>query len=343
VTSLAAAQTRAGNDTDGTTKILVTFTLPPGATTVEVYRAGFGHYPEYDDAGGCVPQIPTYPPSAPWTLTGVSDTSQYDEPANRDFWYYVAFSKDGCGNVSPASNMTGGALNYHLGDVSTGYVVCEGDNAVGGVDVSLLGCKYGMLAQPGFECLDVGPTTDFSVLSRPLTDNVIDFEDLMMFAMNFGEVGFQGSRPTLVSLGGAVRNEPPSLSAGPIFTGLRVGQVVDVPMVLSSGEAQIQGIRTVMGYDPAALAYMSTAVSGSIASQPSFFKDLPSTGKVDLSLAMLGEGCGIEGEGVVMTVRFRALSDGTAFVRLGETSLRDTTGRRLEESEARGLSRVNPQ
>jgi hypothetical protein len=36
--------------------------------------------------------------------------------------------------------------------------------------------------------LDVGPTTDLSLSSRPFTDNRIDFEDLIVFASNYGLV-----------------------------------------------------------------------------------------------------------------------------------------------------------
>jgi hypothetical protein len=31
-----------------------------------------------------------------------------DETLNRDYWYYVAYAKDACGNVSPVSNEAGG-------------------------------------------------------------------------------------------------------------------------------------------------------------------------------------------------------------------------------------------
>ena len=53
-----------------------------------------------------------------------------DEVTNRDFWYYVAFVTDGCGNVSAVSNRTNGTLNYHLGDVTNGFVAGTGNNLV---------------------------------------------------------------------------------------------------------------------------------------------------------------------------------------------------------------------
>src|SRR5439155_3039619 len=146
VSALTATQVTSGNDSDGTTKITLAFTAPGDVASVEIYRAGYGNYPEYDDApgAGSVPAAPSYPPSAPWSLTSVTASGQTDETATRDYWYYVAFAKDGCGNVSAVSTMTGGTLNYHLGDVSNGITVGVGDNLVTTADVSLLGSHYGL-------------------------------------------------------------------------------------------------------------------------------------------------------------------------------------------------------
>ena len=86
--------------------------------------------------------------------------------------------------------MTPGTLNYYLGDVSNGVATCAGDDHVNMADLSLLGANYGITlpsASP-VECLDVGPTTDHSTDGRPLTDNMLEFEDLVIFALNFGAV-----------------------------------------------------------------------------------------------------------------------------------------------------------
>jgi hypothetical protein len=130
------------------------------------------------------------PPGAPWVLTAVSTSGSTDEVSNRDFWYYVAFVKDGCNNVSAVSNRTNGTLNYHLGDVTNGFVAGTGNNLVDTADISLLGANYGIFGAPvaAVAYLDVGPTTDFSVNARPTTDDRVNFEDLIMFAINYGTV-----------------------------------------------------------------------------------------------------------------------------------------------------------
>ena len=108
---MAAQRRPSGTDGDGTTKVGITFTAPGDAATVEVYRAGYGQYPEYDDNGGAVPATPgSYPPGPPWVLTSVGASGQSDETTQRDFYYYVAYAKDACGNVGPVSNQTGGTL-----------------------------------------------------------------------------------------------------------------------------------------------------------------------------------------------------------------------------------------
>jgi hypothetical protein len=144
IADLVATQIKTGNDADGTTKIRLDWSPTPAGTTVEVFRAGFGGYPQYDDAGGVAPATPSYPPGAPWTLTPVTAPGTTDEPAGRDFYYYVAFVHGPGSSVSTVSNKTGGTLDYFLGDVSNGVAAGSGDNQIGTGDLSLLGAHYGI-------------------------------------------------------------------------------------------------------------------------------------------------------------------------------------------------------
>src|SRR5262249_725037 len=176
---------------DGTRQVRVTFTAPPGAAAVEVYRAGFGNYPEYDDGpnAGSVPAAPSYPPDVRWSLTGITASGQIDEVSQRDEYYYVAFAKNVCGGASGVSNRAGGVLNYVLGDVHDGQAghECHGNNVVYTEDMSYLGAHYGAILGPNdpLGCLDVGPTVTGATNARPSTDDHIDFEDLIVFALNF--------------------------------------------------------------------------------------------------------------------------------------------------------------
>ncbi len=151
IASLAAAQLKSGNDADGTTVITLTWPAVEAGATVELFRKGFGYYPEYDDLGGVVPSAPADPAAAliaGWTSVGTQVSPYADEIATeRDFYYYVAFVTDACGNVSAVSNQTSGTLNYHLGDVMPSAATPPfGDNQVEFLDVSFLGNHYGVLS-----------------------------------------------------------------------------------------------------------------------------------------------------------------------------------------------------
>ncbi|MFN8588492.1 MAG: cohesin domain-containing protein [Candidatus Eisenbacteria bacterium] len=316
IANLAAAQKLTGNDADGTTKILLTFTAPPDAAVVQVYRAPFGQYPEYDDAGGAAPAAPTYPPTAPWTLTGVTASGQYDEPASRDFWYYVAFSTDACGNVSAVSNRTNGTLDYHLGDVSNGMLAGAGDNQVSTADISLLGAHYGTNLAPAdpFNYLDVGPTTDYSTHARPTTDNRVNFEDLMMFAINYSAVSAPQDRLVPVAA---------STNAIEIatVTGGTAGETFVVP-VRMSGAGDVLGASIALDYDRAMVEFVSVAPGELLQSQGRTAAVLsPAAGVVDF--ALLGEGSGVSGEGVIANVTFRRIASGDAGVRVRSVTARD--------------------
>ncbi len=316
IANLGASQKKTGNDADGTTAIQLSFTAPGDAATVEVYRAPYGQYPEYDDAGGAPPSAPSYPPAAPWALTGVTASGQYDEVATRDFWYFVAFTKDACGNVSAVSNMTTGTLNYHLGDVTDGITPGTGNNLVNTVDISLLGSHYGINLTPGdpYNYLDVGPTTDYSVNARPTTDNHVGFEDLMMFAINYGQVSAPANRPLPVAAGmnALGLGEVPAAGVGETFT---------VPVTMS-GAGNVQGASLAFSFDARVVEFVSAEAGPLLGSQGHESVVLsPGAGTVDF--ALLGEGAGISGDGSVVNVTFRRTAAGDPAIALAGITARD--------------------
>ncbi|MCA9751143.1 MAG: T9SS type A sorting domain-containing protein, partial [Gemmatimonadetes bacterium] len=303
VGDLAAMQKTTGNTAgNDTTGIFVNFTAPGDADVVEVWAAPYGNYPEYDDApgAGSVPAIPSYPPSAPWILTSATTTGDTVHLAARDFWYFTMFTKDECGNVSAVSNMTSGTLNYHLGDVTDGSTNGHGDNGVGFLDVSLLGANYGItlgVSDPlGY--LDVGPTSDFSVNGLPDTDNQVQFEDLMMFAINYGLVSAPARAPQPSE---AVLTEPfVSMTYrhenGHTFATLRlednVSQVKGVHALLDGGGA------AVISATPTGIAQPGSVFLGTIPQESGTFVDLAVLG-TDAVFAGSGEIAVVELDGLV--------------------------------------------
>ena len=309
VTGLTAAQQTSGNDGDGTTKINLTWSGGGGATAIEVYRAGFGSYPEYDDAGGSVPATPgSYPPPAPWVLTTVTASGQSDETTARDFNYYVAYAKDGCGGTSAVSNKTGGTLNYHLGDWHNGITDCQGNNLVNTSDLSFLGAHYGITlshSSDPYSCLDVGPTTTTTTAGRPTTDDKVQFEDLVIMSINYLTVSVAPG--TLPEVAKAVSDEL-RLSV-PALPG--VGQTFAVSVQMS-GAGDIQALSLLLGYDRAVVEPVAVGAGELLGRQASHGIVLSSEpGNVDVALLGTANG-GIAGNGEVAQVTFRVKGPGEA-------------------------------
>ena len=320
---LAAAQQRTGNDADGTTKINVSWPAVEAGASVLVYRKGFGFYPEYDDAGGAAPATPSYPPVG-WTLAGTvtGPVSFADETTVRDFYYYVAFVKDACGNISAVSNRTGGTLNYELGDVQP-VAVLRGNNLVNTADVSNLGINYGitLVFNDALNYLDVGPTTDFSVNARPTTDNRVQFEDLMMFAINYGQV----SSPAMVAKpAGKEGSEQLELGVPELPA---VGETFAVSLTLSS-PGTVKGVSVQLAYDPAIIEPAGVEAGELLTGQhvPSVVLSA-SSGNVDA--ALLGTGEAIAGRGELARALFRVKARGDAGIRMASVLARDKDNRAL--------------
>ena len=120
VADLAATQVKSGNDSDGTTQIDLAWT---GRSWT---------WPRWRSIGRGSGSIPSTTTTAarPRRLRRTRDRARErvgagrgaasgytDEPATRDYWYYVAYVMDNCDNISGVSNRTDGTLNYHLGDI----------------------------------------------------------------------------------------------------------------------------------------------------------------------------------------------------------------------------------
>jgi hypothetical protein len=340
IANLSSQTLLSGNDADGTAKISVTYTLPPGAVAAQVYRAPFGGYPRYDNAGGTAPPIPSYPPGAPWVLTPVTTSGQADAPATRDFWYYVAFATNAGGGRSAVSNRTAGSLAYHLGDVSDGFTVGQGNNLVGNEDVSLLGSNYGIsepeLTTRGVHYLDVGPTTDLLLTSRPFTDGRIDFEDFIVFATNYAVVSVPQLATGPAGEGGSVADELRLEAPAPGEPGRTI-----TASLRFSGSGQVQGFSAALAWDATVVEPVSVTPSGWVENQGGLVLS-PRPGAVDA--ALLGARThGMTGDGEIASVTFRVLRAGEPGIRLSEAHARDARNRPVElgtASVAPGASRA---
>lgn len=323
VSGLSAATVQNGNGSGGTTGITVQFTPPSGATAIEVYRARFGNYPEYDDApgAGAAPIAPSYPPGGPWTLTGVTASGQVDAPPTRDFWYYVAFAKNECNEVSSVSALSTGALDYHLGDVSNGFAL-TGNNLVNTADISELGMHYGLSGGSvlPFDYLDVGPTTTNWLDGRPTTDDEIDFEDLIIFALSYGMVSApeRVGEPVATAVTGSnqLSLESPAQVA--------MGDAVSARLTLH-GAGDLAAVSTQLSWDPAVVAPVSSAAGDWLLAQGGVALSAK-PGTVDA--AALGSRV-LRGEGVLASVSFKVLAAGDPAIRLLRADGRDAKNQKI--------------
>ncbi|HEY6865850.1 MAG TPA: FlgD immunoglobulin-like domain containing protein, partial [Candidatus Eisenbacteria bacterium] len=340
IADLSAAAT--GNAGGGRAFVRVSWTGVPAGQTVSVYRRDYGDYPLYRADHGGAPAVPANPDAARaagWTSTAIQASGGLDAPPARGFWYYVAFVSNDCNVASGPSNLSAGTLDYVLGDISDGNQVCAaggeaGDAIVSTPDLSALGSAYGQVLNSSDSrvCFDVGPTVDNGIRSRPAPDGRIDFEDLVIYALNFEvplpavpararPAAIAASRPAaLPAPAGLDRDEltlvaPSSVSAGERF---------DVVLRLR-GTGAVHALSTRLAWD-ASVAEFAGAGAGPMLTAAGGVVLMPRAGTVDA--AVLGRAApGIGGEGDLVIASFRALRDGDPLVRVADARARDAGNR----------------
>jgi len=273
----------------------------------EVWRAlwraavpGQSAYPEYDDLAGDV--IPARPgtraaaaASAEWTQVGAVDAPTLtftDTVAPRGVYYYEVFAIDTADNYSYQAPTNGRATNYWLGDLEP-YV----DGLVDTPDIGVLGACFGEVDGGAWynAAADVGPTDDNGRLGVPRTDSRIDFEDLMIFAMNFGFAYPKG---------------PVDAPAGaPALAFVRLDDTT-WSLRLDSPCPGLKGVRLWATLPEGAAVVVARGELLERQSAPVFLGNIAARG-LDASLAVLGIGAGIDGEGELLRVTLPAAAEPT--------------------------------
>ncbi len=150
----------------------------------------WGDYPEYEPPAPAYPASYTAGDGEAFTGTGTVATHVIVPP---DIHYYSAFVYDLALNYGPVTSAgQDRATNYWLGDVAIGLRRVGLRRARDATRHQLPGGQYGQAPTGLFNRCDVGPSDDHSRLGIPLPNDFINFEDLMMFAMNYGVVSPAG-------------------------------------------------------------------------------------------------------------------------------------------------------
>jgi len=252
---------------------------------VEFRWVAWGDYPTY---AGSLPAAPADHTGGDLALQTTGTAADWPR-TGRDIYVLAGFAYDLAGNYGPAESLGGNAdaaTNYFLGDVTPEP---SGDGDVDIIDVSRLGDTYGLVSTDiGFlDFCDVGPTDDWSRFGLPEPDLVIGFFDLMIFAMNFGEV------------------TPSTKSDGAIGTPVFAWERTDADtwaLVLTAPTAGLKGMN-VTGDLPSGVS--CTVQPGELLGDqdaPVFLRNVERHG-LDAGLAVLGFGEGLAGSGTLLVVK----------------------------------------
>ncbi len=292
-------------------------------------------YPEYDDAAPT--PGPHYPGPGEGTEIDIPDvaTGSVTIPyllAERSYYYYVVYVIDCAGNPSPgvAGSARGSALSYYLGDWDPNTTpacagspqYASGNGEVDFCDLIGLSATFGTGdGQPGYQNFaDIGPTTPGpGVLDLPATDNVIDFEDLILFAINFGNVAPLGGDIVLGEEAPGVIGFVLEPSAGD-----RDEHLI-VHLTLTGNAREVKGFEAVVGHAPG-LRFVA-ARPGPLLGEEVFFRGLERGNTVSVNAAVL-TGTFV-GSGVVAELEYQILDPGDTSVEVVGAKVRDTTNREL--------------
>ncbi len=249
---------------------------------VVVRAVPWGDYPDYDTTAPSYPADAISGTGAIDDDTGLTSTDWGVTP--RDIYYLAGFVYDQVLHTS-AVGANARATNYFLGDVMpVGY-----DGYVQVLDVDRLGDTYGLPDTDGAfdaEC-NVGPTDTDSprAIPQPNDDNEVGFEDLMIFALNFGVV-----TPSTRFVVDDV----------PVLAWQREDDTTWVLRVVAAGDG-MQGLNLAATL-PAGVT--CEVQPGSLLQQqnaPTFLRNIPQHG-LDAGLAAFGHGVGISGTGDLIKV-----------------------------------------
>jgi len=272
----------------------------PDFHRVEIWR-GLYHdgshisaYPSY--IGGTVPTPPldraTALSSPEWELAGHSEigaTSFIDSVTTRGIYYYEFFAVDPAFNFSVPGGAPPRTTNYVLGDVAQPF-----DGLVKVEDLTVLGATFD-LSSPHplfFGEADVGPTDDDTGTGIPEPDNSIDFEDEMIFGMNY--------MPSAKSRTGE-GNSPRAFS--PVTLAWRSADDRTWTLDLVAPCPVLKGVDLTAVLPDGLVPLVTAGAAVTSQADPFFLKNIDRHG-LHAGLVILGAGRGISATGTLLTVEF---------------------------------------
>ena len=309
---------------------------------LEIYRIGHPvGYPVYSNTSVA---FPDYSEPSHLVFTSVDpanniweDSISGLEAGTRNIYYYQIFTADKAGNYS-AENASAQACatNYLLGDVAapSGYATSY-DNIVNFEDLAKFSMAYGSSqgeTNYDAEC-DFGPTDDNSRFGIPQPWSTADgpyainFEDLMIFAMNYYQSLSKGHD---LPIQWDVPGNLAILLEGE-FIQENSESFLLVTINLKNSGHLIKGVNIDLHYDDTCMQLLDIASGGLFRRNGDieFFESSTQNGKVIIVLALLGQDAGVYGSGEVAALRFSCKNTGAKTIRLGAVNVRDIYNRPL--------------
>ena len=264
-----------------------------------------GDYPLYAVFKGAWPDVESFYPGSELLGTEVyngTGTSTADSVAGRNIYYYQAFCYDTARNYGlPATTARDLATNYWLGDVAVEMGSWGYNGLVNDDDIDKLGSAYhaAPAGSPENE-MDVGPTVhplDWR-LGVPTPDDFVGFEDLMIFAMNYGVVGTR-----VVPLLGEPVEGRLGLSLEEISSG--AGGTVELALQLEGNTGEAKGVSAVLELE--GMELVSARLSDEMITP--LARVFLWHGDDQIDITILGTGVSIGGSGDVATLTFQATTE----------------------------------
>jgi hypothetical protein len=201
---------------------------------------------------------------------------------------------------------------------------------VNAADIDKLAGTYAVADPAGnnAEC-DVGPTDDHSRVGIPEPDDMISFEDLMIFAMNYGAVA-----PRIVPF--LVEPGVGDLALALVENGRTNGGVLELALRLEGNLGDVKGLTAELEFE--GLEFLSARLSDDMSSPVAdmFFWSNATSRSVQVDAAVLGTDVTIGGSGDVVLFTFQVL-DETYSVDFTSAQLRGAANEDLT-AELEGLS-----
>jgi hypothetical protein len=316
--------------TPGSSCMLAWAAVPNGQKYIVKYNFQ-NQYPTYTDP------IPPHPMDR--LLEGILATDsvtglQYEfEGPQPDIYSFSIWTLSDYGLYSASPNIDVTATNYILGDF---YTTPDGCIKFADEFGALAVAYNSILSDPNFnQYLDIGPTFTSAPTSYPVPDQAIDFEDLVIFALNYDVhfcVGGAPEAPNDLQQLAKIKAGPLAITAD-VPDRVKTGDEFVIPIRIDAYEA-VKAFHVVLNLNRDKFEVTSVKAGSAFEGiSESFFYTDPNSDKVDVSGVIFGRNVTYTGD-EIFTVTVKARTNATVDLEDVELTFRDRENKNFEASLA---------